>query len=91
MKELEALHKKKFRYVVADAGYDGEENFAWLMGNNYISCIKPATHERSKTRKWKQDISRAENMQYCQETDTFICTNGKPLTFQYERNSNFAH
>lgn len=52
MKELEALHKKKFRYVVADAGYDGEENFAWLMGNNYISCIKPATHERSKTRKW---------------------------------------
>ena len=85
MKELEALHKKKFRYVVADAGYDGEENFAWLMGNNYISCIKPATHERSKTRKWKQDISRAENMQYCQETDTFICTNGKPLTFQYER------
>ena len=50
MKELEALHKKKFRYVVADAGYDGEENFAWLMGNNYISCIKPATHERSKTR-----------------------------------------
>ena len=85
MKVLEALHKKKFRYVVADAGYDGEENFAWLMGNNYISCIKPATHERSKTRKWKQDISRAENMQYCQETDTFICTNGKPLTFQYER------
>lgn len=86
MKHLERTLHTKFKYVVADAGYDSEENLTWLFENGYTSCIKPSTHERSKTRKWKNDIGRAENMNYCAETDTFTCVNGNTLAYQYTTN-----
>jgi len=85
MKELEGLYKQKFRTVVADAGYGGEENLAWLYKHNYSTCIKPYTYEKSKTRKWKNDIGRAENMTYCEATDTFTCATGHELTYLFQR------
>ena len=62
----------KYLKIVADAGYESEEN-------NQISFIKPANYEISKTRKYKNDISRIDNMDYDSESDLFICQNGKKL------------
>ena len=87
MKELESLHAKKFKTVVANAGYGGEENLAGLDANGYVSCIKSYTYEQSKKRAWKQDISRADNMTYVEATDSFICANEKPLHYMYTRRS----
>ena len=47
--------------------------------NNQIAFIKPANYEISKTRKYKNDISRIDNMDYDSESDLFICQNGKKL------------
>ena len=63
----------KYLKIVADAGYESEEN-------NQISFIKPSNYEISKTRKYKNDISRIDNMDYYSESDLFICQNGKKLT-----------
>ena len=41
----------------------------------------------SKTRKYKTDISRVENMTYNEETDCYTCKNGNELSAQYVKRS----
>ena len=69
----------KYLKIVADAGYESEENYSFIEENNQISFIKPSNYEISKTRKYKNDISRIDNMDYDSESDLFICQNGKKL------------
>ena len=87
LQHLESLHLLKFKYIVADAGYDSYENLPWLEYNEYLSCIKPKDYERSKQRKWKADISKSRNMEYIAEEDTFICTKGRKLKYSHIRKS----
>lgn len=83
LKDLERIHGRKFEYIVADAGYDSEENYTWLAANNYKSCIKPQNYERSKTRKWQNAIGRAENMEFDPEVDIFTCAAKRALPFSH--------
>jgi hypothetical protein len=80
VKEMESRLSFKYGKVVADAGYESEENYLFLEGNGQISFIKPANYEISKTRKFKNDISRIENMDYDEEKDCYVCKNGKVLS-----------
>jgi transposase len=85
---LERIRKhtnKSFRNVVADAGYESEENYTYLADNNQISYIKPTNYEISKTRKYKSNIYSIENMQYDEITDTFTCVNGEKLYFEHKK------
>ena len=64
---LEDFHAhigKRSRKLVADAGYESEENYLYLREKGQTSYIKPNNYEVSKKRKWKQDIGRRENMNY---------------------------
>ena len=81
-----------FRYseVVADAGYESEENYLFIEGNGQTAYIKPQNYEISKTRKYKKDISRRENMEYHADRDSYICRNGRELTVTNERRSKTA-
>ena len=54
----------KYLKIVADAGYESEENYSFIEENNQISFIKPSNYETSKTRKYKNDISRIDNIDY---------------------------
>ena len=49
------------------------------VGNGQLSYIKPSNYEISKTRKYKNDIGKIENMEYDSAADTYICRNGKKL------------
>ncbi len=69
----------KYMYPTADAGYESEENYTYFENNGQKPCIKPANYEQTKTRKYKNDIGRAENMQYDENTDTYICHYGRKL------------
>ncbi len=40
----------KYLKIVADAGYESEENYSFIEENNQISFIKPANYEISKTK-----------------------------------------
>lgn len=80
LKSMERCLKFKYEKIVADAGYESEENYAYLEGNGQLSFIKPSNYEISKTKKYKNDISRIENMEYDEAGDYYICRNNKKLT-----------
>ncbi len=65
------------------AGYESEENYVFLEKNGQLSYIKPANYEISKTRKYKNDIGKIENMEYDEQTDSYICKNNKKLSVDY--------
>ena len=87
LKEAEEHLKFKYKNITADAGYESEENYAFLENNGQNSYIKPANYEISKTRKYKTDIGRMENMKYDSESDRYICKNGKHLIADHIKNS----
>jgi len=44
----------KYSEVVADAGYESEENYLFIEKNGQTAYIKPQNYEISKTRKYKK-------------------------------------
>lgn len=81
---IDKIHKnipEKIHSLVADSGYESEQNYLYLSENNITSYIKPNNYEKRKTRKFKNDISKRENMKYLVDEDCFICANGKKLLF----------
>ena len=90
LKEMEEYLAFKYREIVADAGYESEENYLFIEENQQLAFIKPQNYEISKTRKYKQDISRMENMEYNADNDTYYCQNGQLLTAQYEKKEKTA-
>ena len=87
LKEAEGYLKFKYKNITADAGYESEENYLFLEENGQFSYIKPNNYEISKTRKYKKDIGKIENMVYDAETDIYTCKNGKKLTVDHIRRS----
>lgn len=47
LKEMEAYLSFKYQEIVADAGYESEENYLFLKGNGQLSYIKPQNYEIS--------------------------------------------
>ena len=82
LKSMEENLNFKYLKIVADAGYESEENYSFIEDNDQIAFIKPANYELSKTRKYKNDIGKIENMDYDSKNDFFICQNGKKLKME---------
>ncbi|MPQ45128.1 IS1182 family transposase [Clostridium tarantellae] len=82
LKSMEENLNFKYLKIVADAGYESEENYSFIEENNQISFIKPNNYEISKTKKYKNDIGKIENMDYDVKNDLFICQNGKKLKME---------
>jgi hypothetical protein len=70
---------RSYRKIVADAGYESGEHYAYLEEHQREAYIKPANYERMKGGKFKKDISKRENMGYDETRDEYTCTNGKKL------------
>ena len=41
----------RYRDIVADAGYESEENYLYIESNGQVAFIKPNNYEKAKTRK----------------------------------------
>lgn len=74
---------QKYQNIIADSGYESEENYLFLESNNQVPYIKPQTYEKWKKRSFKKDISKRENMKYDADTDIYTCHNGKQLVPKY--------
>ncbi len=68
-----------FKNIIADSGYESEENYDYLISETKNIFIKPLTYEQWKKRSFKKLISKRENMTYDEETDTYICNQGRKL------------
>lgn len=90
LKDME--HNLGFKYteIVADAGYESEENYLFIEANGQTAFIKPNNYEISKKRRFKTDIGKMENMDYDKENDFYICKNNRKLTAQYEKKEKTA-
>ena len=77
--EMENHLDFKYQKIVADAGYESEENYVFLEENKQLAFIKPSNYEISKTRKYQADLGRIENMSYDPQKDVYICRNEKYL------------
>jgi len=82
---MEKLCSLGYTKPVADAGYESEENYTWCEENNRLAFIKPANHEQAKTKKYKSDIGKRENMPYDEENDAYICHAGHKIQAAYEK------
>lgn len=90
LKDMEKHLSFRYQEIVADAGYESEENYLFLEKNGQSSFIKPMNYEISKTRNYKKDIGKMENMEYDPEKDSYRCQNRKMLTVQYQRKQKTA-
>ena len=63
-----------------DAGYESEEIYDYLEREGYFAFIKPANYEQSKTRKYKGNIGKRENMAYDPKKDQYTCAQGRKLS-----------
>lgn len=61
----------KYQKIIADAGYEREENYAFLDQNQQLAFIKPSNYEISKKRKYINDISYIKNMDYDEKSDSY--------------------
>ena len=87
LKDAEQNLKFKYKNITADAGYESEENYFFLEENNQIAFIKPANYEISKTRKYKNDIGKMDNMEYDEEGDFYTCKYNQKLVVDHIRHS----
>ncbi|MFD0675245.1 IS1182 family transposase [Cohnella sp. GCM10027633] len=70
--------------VIADAGYGGEENYAYLESENLEAVVKYGTYHKEKSKAWQRDISKIDNWQYDEAEDSWTCASGRKLVFRYE-------
>ena len=90
LKDMEQNLRFKYTEIVADAGYESEENYLFIETNGQTAFIKPNNYEISKKRRFKTDIGKMENMDYDKENDFYICKNNQKLTVQYEKKGKTA-
>ncbi|MEA3423387.1 MAG: transposase [Bacillota bacterium] len=83
-------HKVHFKGMleefIADSGYASEKNFVYLKENQIESFIKLQEHEKKKTRKYHENISKYYNMDVVESIDPagnsikgYVCHDGRTL------------
>lgn len=70
---------EKYENVVADAGYESEENYVYLEEHKQNAYIKPQVYEQWKKRSFKNLIGKRENMTYDENFDEYTCNQGRKL------------
>lgn len=67
-----------------DAGYESEDNYTYFEEKGQACYIKSQNYERSKTKKFKNNMALRENIYYDAANDEYICQNGRKLKVMYQ-------
>lgn len=84
MNEMAEKHGQQYENALADTGYESLANYRFLNRAGINSYIKPTNYEYMKTRKFKKQIGRRENMVFDEASDFYLCANQRRLTFVKE-------
>lgn len=85
LKEMERGHHTMYRKIVADAGYESQDNYLYLDSRGQMSFIKPQNFEYVKSKQFKAKIGRRENMRYDELDDCYFCAAGRRLPLFKEK------
>jgi hypothetical protein len=66
--------------IVADVGYDREDNYAYLDKHRRTAVVQFHTDRRARTKKWQAPIQRADHETYAETTDAWVCPAEKRLS-----------
>jgi len=72
----------KPKVVIADAGYGGEENYAYLENRGTTAVIKYGTYRKEESLKRKADHFQTDNWEYNKNEKCYVCPNGRKLVFK---------
>ena len=86
LQKMKKEHGCQYEEVCADAGYESLDNYLYLEENGQMSFMRPSNYEKKKTKKFKKQIGKVENMQYDPEEECFTCA-GNPLNGKAARSS----
>ena len=81
LNKLNRNYVRNFDNLIADAGYESEENYDYLKRNHITSYIKPSNYEYSKTKKFQREMEFRLAMDYDKEKDEYTCKGGRKLRF----------
>ena len=73
------LPGNRHQNIIADAGYESEENYSYLEDEGRIGYIKPMNYEKAKSKRYRNNFRLPENMDYNEEKDEYTCRNGKKV------------
>ena len=85
LRDMEDHLPFRYRDITTDSGYESEENYLFIEENGQVAFIKPNNYEKAKTRRYKKDIGRMENMPYDEERDSYLCHAGKEIRWISDR------
>jgi transposase len=70
--------------IIADAGYESEENYTYLENHDQRGFIKPQNYEKSKSCKYRNNKYIKENMPYDAERDSYTCPADRRIVAGYD-------
>jgi transposase len=79
------LRGKLPSFIVTDAGYGSEENYAYLAEKGLTGYVKYNTYHKEQSKKWRSDPTRVQNWVYDSQRDEYTCGGGRKLLFLYEK------
>jgi len=82
---LKSHYGRYFDNLIADAGYESEENYDYLSRRHITSYIKPSNYEYSKTRKFQKEMEFRLAMEYDEKKDTYTCKAGRKLKYSHTK------
>lgn len=80
LEKHKAAFGRHLEEVTADSGYSSEQNLVYLKDEGIESYIKLQTHEKMKTRAYKNDIGKHYNMMKVE--DGYLCSDGRKLVHE---------
>lgn len=81
LNHIQWMQSRSYRDIVADAGYESVRNYMYLEQHGQNCFIKPISYEKQKTKKFKAQFWRVENMEPLEHEDGFLCVGGRKILF----------
>lgn len=69
--------------IVADAGYGSETNYLYAEDQEFKVLIPPPMMRKEESHSYKQDIRHANNWEYKEHNDYYVCPNNRKVTFKH--------
>jgi transposase len=85
LERVKEFYKKLPHRIIADSAYGSEENYEYMENNGLTGFVKYNTFHKEKTRAYKSDRFRTDNLEYDAHSDSYVCPAGKPLKYTHNK------